>query len=437
MKNKHCNILIIILFLIALILILLFSFKTSINEILTGQKSIETIEVSIPDTSSSLNIPDDLHVGDDFILGVDVSSVISLEESGVNYYGEAGDKQDIFRTLKESGINYIRVRVWNDPYDSDGHSYGGGHNNLATATKIGIRATTYGMPLLVDFHYSDFWADPAKQKAPKAWADMTITEKSDALYQYTYDSLKSMIKEGIDIGMVQVGNETNGSLCGESNWENVCSLMSSGSKAVRDISSEYQKDIKIALHFTNPEVTSNYSIIASTLKRYNVDYDVFASSYYPYWHGSISNLTNVLNKIASTYDKYVMVAETSYAFTNNDSDGSGNSINSYNYTNPIYSISPQGQVDNICAIASALESLGEKGLGLFYWEPAWISVGSDYSNNQKIWEQYGSGWASSYAASYDPEDAGKYYGGSSWDNQALFDSTGHPLPSLSVFRYIK
>ncbi len=109
------------------------------------------------------------NLSDDFIMGVDVSSVISLEQSGVKFYGWDGQEQDIFATLKESGVNYIRVRVWNDPYNADGNGYGGGNNDLAKAVEIGKRAAAQGMKLLVDFHYSDFWADPAKQKTPKAW----------------------------------------------------------------------------------------------------------------------------------------------------------------------------------------------------------------------------------------------------------------------------
>ncbi len=437
MKTKRKLILLFSLIIIFLICVILFIFRTNIKELITGKKTIKTVEVSIPDTPSQLELPNDLHVSDDFICGMDVSSIISLEESGVSFYNETGDEQDIFKTLKESGVNYIRVRVWNNPTDENDNSYGGGHNDLATATAIGIRATTYSMPLLVDFHYSDFWADPAKQQAPKAWASMDLAQKSSALYDYTYASLEQMLKEGIDIGMVQVGNETNGAMCDESDWESICTLMNSGSKAIRDISKEYQKEIKVVLHFTNPEYLNNYSIIASNLNRYQVDYDVFASSYYPFWHGSISTLKEVLSKVANTYDKYVMVAETSYAYTYNDSDGFDNSVNSYNYKEPVYEISAQGQADNICDIAAAISSIGDKGLGMFYWEPAWITVGTDYANNKNIWELYGSGWASSFSKSYDPNDAGQYFGGSSWDNQALFDSTGHPLPSLSVYRYIK
>ena len=195
MKTKRKLILLFSLIIIFLICVILFIFRTNIKELITGKKTIKTVEVSIPDTPSQLELPNDLHVGDDFICGMDVSSIISLEESGVSFYNETGDEQDIFKTLKESGVNYIRVRVWNNPTDENDNSYGGGHNDLATATAIGIRATTYSMPLLVDFHYSDFWADPAKQQAPKAWASMDLAQKSSALYDYTYASLSICSKD--------------------------------------------------------------------------------------------------------------------------------------------------------------------------------------------------------------------------------------------------
>ena len=152
---------------------------------------------------------------EDFILGMDASCVPALEASGVKYYNFDGWEQDVFRTLAENGINYIRVRVWNDPFDSSGRGYGGGNCTIDTALEIGKRATAYGMKLLVNFHYSDFWADPGKQMAPKAWKGMEIEEKAQALYAYTRDSLKKLKQAGVAVGMVQIGNETNGHFCGE------------------------------------------------------------------------------------------------------------------------------------------------------------------------------------------------------------------------------
>ena len=375
-------------------------------------------------------IPD---LPEDFILGMDVSSVIALEESGVRYYDDDGQEKDLFAILASHGVNWIRVRVWVDPYDKNGFSYGGGGNDLARAVAIGKRATENGMRLLVDFHYSDFWADPSKQQAPKKWQGMSVEEKADAVYRYTLDSLAVFRDNGVDVGMVQLGNETNGRFCGEKIWMNIVwHLMGSAARAVR----ESDPDILIAVHFANPENADNYLNWASKLNYYNLDYDVFATSYYPYWHGTLENLTSVLGQISRQYGKSVMVAETSYAWTLEDSDFSGNTIGEGGAYDHPWPFTVQGQANEVRAVAAAVSSIG--GLGVFYWEGAWISVGtSSWEENHLLWEKYGSGWASSYAAEYDPADAGKYYGGSACDNQAMFDARGKALPSLSVFKYLR
>lgn len=370
----------------------------------------------------------------DFIKGVDISSIISLENSGVEFYNENGEVQDIFTTVHEAGVNYVRVRIWNDPFDTAGKGYGGGNNDLATAIEIGKRATANGMKLLVDFHYSDFWADPAKQHTPKAWANLSLEDKKTALYEYTKVSLQALVDAGIDIGMVQVGNETNGQFVGESNWTKMSQLFNEGSKAIREI----DPNILVALHFTNPESAGRYATIAKNLQDNNVDYDVFASSYYPFWHGTLSNLTSVLKQVADTYGKKVMVAETSYAYTAEDGDGHGNTAPQSSGQTLNYPISVQGQANSVRDVIEAVANVGKAGIGVFYWEPAWLPVGpkDNLEQNKLIWEQYGSGWASSYAKEYDPDDAGEWYGGSAVDNQALFDFNGHPLASLNVFKYV-
>ncbi|MBR4422533.1 MAG: glycosyl hydrolase 53 family protein, partial [Erysipelotrichaceae bacterium] len=188
------------------------------------------------DPSDTLYIRKIDGIADDFIFGMDLSSVISLEQSGVRYYDFDGSEQDIFKILSENGINHIRVRIWNDPYDADGNGYGGGNCDIDKAIEIGKRAKTYGMKLIVDFHYSDFWADPGKQAVPKAWIDMNSEEKADALYQYTIDCLKLLKEAKIDVSIVQIGNETNGAMAGEKVWMNIIyHLMTGASKAIREV----------------------------------------------------------------------------------------------------------------------------------------------------------------------------------------------------------
>ncbi len=217
-----------------------------------------------------------------------------------------------------------------------------------------------------------------------------------------------MKDEGVDIGMVQVGNETGYGFCGCKTWtdegyeevtfDKIAQLMNAGSRAIREI----DPNILVVVHNTEPQ--NGYEWISKDYNTYKVDYDVFASSYYPSIHGTMENLTYQLNHVAETYNKKVMVAETQYPYTVEDGDDFSN--------------------------------VGDKGLGVFYWEPAWIPVGTSYATNLPLWEEHGSGWASSYSSEYDPEDAGKWYGGSAVDNQALFDFKGNPLDSLNVFKYI-
>ena len=414
----------------AVITVLLFS--TTINSKAETESSNEEVY-------STIEVEKVVGVSEDTIRGVDVSSIISLENSGVKFYDFDGVEQDIFKTLSESGVNYIRVRVWNDPYDADGNGYGGGNNDIEKAIEIGKRATQYGMKLLVDFHYSDFWADPAKQQEPKAWKGFTVDQKVEAIYNYTKDSLQQLVDAGVDVGMVQIGNETGYGFVGCSTWERegyevvsfweIGRMMNAGSKAVREIS----EDILVAVHMTNPE--KGYNWIAKDLNDNGVDYDVFASSYYPYWHGTLENLTEQLKMVADTYGKQVMVAETSYAYTTEDGDQHQNTIGEGSGVEG-YEISEQGQANHVRDVFEAVANVGTAGIGAFYWEAAWLPVGTDWASNKELWEKYGSGWASSYAAEYDPKDAGQWYGGSAVDNQALFDFEGNPLESLNVFKYI-
>ena len=233
--------------------------------------------------------------------------------------------------------------------------------------------------------------------------------------------------------MVQVGNETNGALCGEDRWSNIQLLMKAGSRAIREVCPQ----ALVAMHFANPERSGSYANYAEYLDYYEVDYDVFASSYYSFWHGTRQNLARVLGDIHQLYGKQVMVMETSWPYTGEDSDFSGNNVGDGSGLQLDYPFTVQAQANSVRDVADTVAHI-PGGIGLCYWEGAWISVGTEsWEQNSPLWEQFGSGWASSYAAAYDPDDAGKYYGGCSWDNQTFFDPTGHPLESLRVFRLLK
>lgn len=328
---------------------------------------------------------------------------------------EAEAEEEWSDVFVESGVNYIRLRVWNDPYDENGNGYGGGDNDVATAIELGKRATQYGMKVNIDFHYSDFWADPKRQHAPKAWEGMSADEKADALYDFTKESLTQILDAGVDVGMVQVGNEINNGMSGETDVPAVMELLSAGSRAVREIADSYGKDIQIVLYYTNIEDNEEVDTMAANLKEYGVDYDIFGLSYYPFWDGTNENMQNVAKNIMDRYGKKVVIAETSYCYTEKDGDGFGNSFDGIEDAVDGYAPTVQSQATMIRDICAAANEAGV--LGVFYWEETWIPVGSADQDNSALWEKYGSGC--------------------SWDNQAMFDFTGHPLPSLNVFRHLK
>ena len=377
-------------------------------------------------------IPD---ISDDFYRGMDASAVLALENSGVKYYNFDGEEQDVFMTLAQAGVNYIRLRVWNDPYDENGNGYGGGNNDVATAIALGQRATKYGMKVCIDFHYSDFWADPKKQFVPKAWEGMDIEEKSDALYNFTLESLTQLLDAGVNVGMVQIGNEINNGMSGETDVANVRKLLTAGSKAVREAAANSGKEILVAIHYTNIDDMKKLDTLLTGLQVKEIDYDIVGLSFYPYWHGTIEDLKNAIIHIRDTYGKKVYVAENAYCYTAEDGDGSANSVEGTDDLAEGYSASVQGQANEVRDVCAAASEAGAEGV--FYWEGTWLPVGPADADNSNLWEKYGSGWASSYASGYDPKDAGQYYGGCSWDNQAMFDFTGHPLASLNVFKYLK
>ncbi len=402
-----------------------------VDKVNAGEGSSET-KVQESEVETWKNAIDGL--SEDFIFGMDASSLLVEEKSGVKYYDFDSNEQDPLKTFADSGINYIRLRVWNDPYDENGNGYGGGNNDLPTAIELGKRATEYGMRVMIDFHYSDFWADPKRQHAPKTWEGMSVEEKSSALYDFTKTSLTQLLDSGVDVGMVQIGNEINYGMSGEKQFEKVLKLLKAGSRAIREVSDDYGKEIDVVVHYTRIQDKADVLTLVDRLVRNELDFDMIGMSYYPFWDGSFENMSRVLELINEKYSKKAFIAETSYCYTTEDGDGSGNSL-TINDLVKGYPASVDGQATMIHDICKCVNEVG--GIGVFYWEGAWIPVGPANADNSSIWEQYGSGWASSYASNYDPEDAALYYGGCAWDNQAFFDFEGHPLESINVFNYMR
>lgn len=366
----------------------------------------------------------------DFIAGVDISELAAQENSGVKYYDENGNKADVLSVLADHGIKAVRIRIWNDPYDENGNGYGGGNIDAKTAAALSARAAEQGMKTLLDFHYSDFWADPSRQLVPKAWSGMNITEKADALYAYTRASLELVLDAGGDVAAVQVGNEINNGLCGEYDAAAMAALITAGSRAVHDTAAERGLEIQTAIHLTDLQDYRRLTQIASDLTAAGAEFDAVGLSYYPYWHGSLNDLTKAVSYFREL-GKDVFVAETSWPFTLQDGDGAGNVIGE----DPgIYPVSADGQAQEFLEVCAAAAHAGASGV--YYWGGIWTPVGSDVNANRERWEKYGSGWASSFAHSYDPEHADGSAGGCAWDNQAMFDFGGHPLPVLETCRQI-
>ena len=378
------------------------------------------------------------------IRGVDISSYTALKKAGVKYYNFNGEEESLIKILADNGVNYIRIRVWNDPYNENGETYGGGACDIESGLEIAREAAKYNMKLLVDFHYSDFWADPQNQIIPKAWKeDADNPEKmAQHVYDYTKEVIEKFQETGIEIGMVQVGNEITKGMLGIStdsgeNVENsklVNKYLAKGCQAVRDTA----PNALIALHLETQNI-DKYRTIMEGWERDNVDYDILGTSHYAFWWNTTGTLERVL-ELAQEYGKFVTVLETGWLNTTKDADGTPNNISENNLMGD-YSVSVQGQVDMLTGLYQTLSKY-DNGLGAFYWEPAWIPVKAGWSNwkyNKEIADIYGTGWASKGAVGYYPDDTLYYegnpsWGGSSWDNQALFDMNGHALQSLKFYK---
>lgn len=400
-------------------------------------------------TDATVNVKKtDKELSSDFIMGMDISSMISELESGVVYRDYEGNKletlDDICKFLANQGINHIRIRVWNNPYDTNGNGYGGGNNDVAKAKQFADACRNAGIKMLVDFHCSDLWTDPGKQYVPKAWKGYTVEQKAEALTAFLEASLNTIDPTKDVVDMVQVGNETTSGFIGETDVANMCTLFEAGSKGVK----AYNNEVKVVIHLTNPE-KANMTRWAKCLDENKVDYDILATSYYPYWHGTLDNLKTQLETVKNTYGKDVMVAETSYAYTLEDSDGHSNTVrvgNNDTADNATEPFTEQGQATAIRNLINTVNNAG--GLGVYYWEPAWLTVGDttgltgeaydkQVAANKEKWEKYGSGWASSYASEFDAKDAGVWFGGSAVDNEAMFYPDGTASPSLHVWNYVK
>ncbi|WP_100443972.1 lectin [Glycomyces xiaoerkulensis] len=352
---------------------------------------------------------------DDFYMGVDVGTLVEVEASGERFYDD-GAQGDALQIMADSGANLVRLRLWNDPYSSSGEPYGGGTNDLAKTIELAQRAKALGMDVLLDFHYSDFWVDPGKQNKPKAWENHSYGRLVDSVRDYTSDVVTQMDAAGAGPDIVQIGNETvNGMLWPEGStddWSQLAGLLEAGIEGVHQGGS----GIEIALHLDRGGDNGAYRNWFDNARDQGLQYDIIALSYYPYWHGTLNDLRNNLNDVASRYGKDVLVVETAYGYTLNDCDGRGNIFSDSHAQESGYPATVQGQTDFLRDVSRAVADVpNDRGRGIVWWEPAWIGDTT---------------WATQAGMDYIDDQAGE---SNSWDNQALFDCDGNKLPSLDVF----
>lgn len=365
-----------------------------------------------------------------FVKGMDLSTLLELERCGAKYY-DNGEERDLLAIMKSYDVDTIRIRLWNDPWSETGESYGAGENDLKTSLEIAKRVTAAGFGVLLNFHYSDFWADPGKQIKPKAWADYGVKELEQAVYDYTLESMQTFLDAGVNITMVQVGNElSNGLLWPEGkvpNYDNIATFVNAGIRAVR----KADATIPVMIHLDNGGNNALYREWFDNFTKRGEDFEIIGLSYYPFWHGSLQMLNDNMNDIAERYGKDLVIAEVSMGYTMedyknyeklSDEERKGYATRPALVEKIEYPMTKHGQYDFMEDFLNRISHIkGGKGKGFFYWEPAWIPVP-------------GSGWATPASLKYmnDPGPCGN-----EWANQALFDYDGNALPTLSLIRDFK
>jgi arabinogalactan endo-1,4-beta-galactosidase len=344
------------------------------------------------------------------LLGADVSSLNKSEDLGGEYLECRCDDDCTPRSalaiLADGGLNAVRLRVWVDPAD--------GYHDRDELLRMARRAKRRGLGVLVDLHYSDFWADPGRQTKPAAWAGYTPAELVQAVYDHSFDVCSRLVAQGTPPDIVQLGNELNsgmlwpdGHTWDPPNWDNLGDFLAAGASAIQACS----PPTRIMLHLANGGDNGLYRWWFDNITQQGVPFDIIGASFYPYWHGSLADLQRNLNDVSAHYGKDVVVVETAYPFTLDAGDATPNLIGLPEQLAPGYTATPEGQaafVRDLLAIVRAVP--GGRGLGAFYWDATWTAVP-------------GNGW--------DPTDPAS---GNSWENQALFDFEGRALPVLGEFR---
>lgn len=330
--------------------------------------------------------------------GADVSTVQRALDLGAKYYNAAGTAADPLDILKGVGVNYVRLRIWNNPASN--------YNNLAKVLTYARVVKSKGLSLMIDFHYSDTWADPGKQYKPAAWSSHGIAALQTDVYNYTYSVCSQLKAQGTTPDSVQIGNEINVGMLWDdgkvinNNFTNVSLLLKSGYNATKACNSGTQ----VIIHTADADSDAHARWFYDGIKAKGVTWDITGLSYYCMWHGSLSNMGSVVTDVKSRYGKPVILAETAYPFTAANADSTSNSITGSAPCSG-YPATWAGQAAEFTAVQNTARSAG--AIGVFYWEPTWYAVP-------------GNGW--------DPANISG--SGDGWDNMATFDWTGHLNPSI-------
>ena len=364
----------------------------------------------LPSADAAIQVNPIPNLSQDFIKGADVSMLPEMESLGAKFYDVDGTEMDELQIMKNHGINWIRVRIWNNPKDSYG---GGGNTDEARALEMTKRAHALGLKVLVDFHYSDFWADPGKQVTPKAWQGHDKDQLVKDVYDYTAKVVKDFQAAGEEPEMIQIGNELKsgmlwpiGKLPSSDGDKAFSELLNAGLKAVRD--NDPDRSIKLMVHLPDGGDNALYRSFFDSIEKNGVkDFDIIGLSYYPFWHGSLESLQQNLDDISARYDKDVIVVETAFGYTNENFDDMKNPYDEKAERIGGFRSTVQGQATGLRAVMERLANVPNgRGTGMFYWEPDWYPV-------------EGAGW--------------KTGEGNEWDNLCMFDKNGKALESWDVY----
>lgn len=393
--------------------------NNKLKKVILSAITATMISCSLPFTAlAAVQVNPIENLSTDFIKGADVSIMPELERNGTKFY-DNGIEQDGLTILKNHGVNWIRVRIWNNPYVVGPEGVGGGNTDEAKAIEMAKRAKALGMKVLVDFHYSDFWVDPGQQKKPDAWKNDSGDKLVDDVYAYTAKVMQDFNAQGVTPDMVQVGNElNNGMLWPEAQltednpngYKFLAKLLNAGLQAVHD--NDKDNKVKTMIHLAGVDVNLYHTFFDNLIVKNKVnDFDIIGMSFYPFWHGTMDDLKNTMNDVSAKYNKDVIAVETAFGYTLEDADFEKNNFGTNEEKVGGYKATVQGQATGLRDVMATVASVNDnRGLGIFYWAPDWVI-------NEKV------GWKSNG-------------GGNGWDNLTLFDTKGNALESMDTFNLV-